>query len=521
MLVCDLNAYVVPDKVTSLGRNVSGQSSWVQDLNGYAVPGKATSEEGSKGWDQEVPVESGCVRCSWLSNCGMTLAFGDGSVCRVRDLSGASSSSGHGHALRCDAVVSDLWGCQQSGLLVASLSNATILAWCLTSGAEVLRMKCEAPPSAITGFGSLSNNNLCVVASTTQKGPKGVGGHVHVWSISPRARSSRNGGVSFSAMDCSSNDTLFASSFRGGQTKVGAGEGGMGGLVAAAKGGGGGEGVGAGGGRKRLQALSRFAALEAKLKAEKMNASLLHAVAVQHRINSLWADHSGAMVACATSSGGVIIIRLDDMSCSGPSLRMLARSQNLTQDLSLYMPVLGSTIMDGTLMEWLIARGKDRHLQQLLSVRPSAALMPLACGKSALELATLMRSSQILEQLLLAAVEFVRNGEPAFDAIASPEAAAGGRGGSRVRGGGGGDSQPNLRQNGVENGCRLVPPAMRRVTDCIRIALQSVDMAEVIFRFLRQVKKKSQNKNVYNNNCWRLTRCSPAPLCSLRYNCHF
>ena len=40
---------------------------------------------------------------------------------------------------------------------------------------------------------------------------------------------------------------------------------------------------------------------------------------------------------------------------------------------------------------------------------------------------------------------------------------------------------------GGGGGVRLLPPAMRRVTDCIRVALQSVDMAEVILRFLRNL----------------------------------
>lgn len=452
--------------------NVSQKSS--KHLLLGNVPRKGVSKTGSNGWDQVAPVESNRVLCSWLSDNGLTLAYGDGSVCRVRDLSGTPSEV---HALRCHAAVSDLWGSHQSGLLIASLANASILGWCLTSAAVVLRIKCEAVPNAISGFGTIAENNLSVVASTMHKAPRGrgFGGHVHVWRISSRGTDSKDEGLFADALGlneqtpCPSKDARGPSAsgcYRSGgpatngeQTKSTLRH-----------------QIHVQPHHQRHPTFSRLAALDAKLKAEKMSATLLHEVAVRHRINGLWADQSGAMVAGATSSGGVIVIRLDDISCSGPSLRMLTRSHNLTQDLSLYMPVLGSTLMDGSLMEWLIASGKDRHLQQLLSVRPSAALMPLACGKSALELATLMRSSQTLEQLLLAAVEFARNGEPAFDAIASPEANAGGRGGGRKR------------RKVVERGLRLVPPAMRRVTDCIRVALQSVDMAEVIFRFLRQLE---------------------------------
>ena len=78
--------------------------------------------------------------------------------------------------------------------------------------------------------------------------------------------------------------------------------------------------------------------------------------------------------------------------------------------------------------------------------------------------ATLMRSSKTLEMLLEAAVRFARCGEPQFHALLS--------------------DSPNVADR---TDTQLLPPAMRRVTDCIRVALQSSDMAEVILRFLRQL----------------------------------
>ena len=65
----------------------------------------------------------------------------------------------------------------------------------------------------------------------------------------------------------------------------------------------------------------------------------------------------------------------------------------------------------------------------------------------------------------------LRNGEAGLSDRTGASVGSGAGGGG---GGGGG-------------GVRLLPPAMRRVTDCIRVALQSVDMAEVILRFLRNL----------------------------------
>ena len=39
-----------------------------------------------------------------------------------------------------------------------------------------------------------------------------------------------------------------------------------------------------------------------------------------------------------------------------------------------------------TSVQWLIISGRDNELAQLLAARPSAALLPLECGKSALDL---------------------------------------------------------------------------------------------------------------------------------------
>ena len=174
----------------------------------------------------------------------------------------------------------------------------------------------------------------------------------------------------------------------------------------------------------------------------------------------------GRLLVAGSVQNHVTIYRLDDLAQSGPPLKMLKRSTNLKQDLQLYMHTLGNTLLDGTLLEWLIVNSKELELAQLLQIRPGVCLLPLACGKSALELATLMRSAKTLEHLLEAAVSFALNGEPSFTLV--------------------GPNGPRGEHPSHAN-IRLLPPAMRRVTDAIRVALHSEDMSQVIARFLRQL----------------------------------
>jgi len=149
----------------------------------------------------------------------------------------------------------------------------------------------------------------------------------------------------------------------------------------------------------------------------------------------------------------------------------------------------GPILMDGSLVEWLISSGHEKELRLLLHLRPSVALLELSrlsgmeaadqaqfidTRKTPFELAILLRRDKTLEALLHAAARYAKCGEPAM-AIASKAGTS--------------------KKQGVDAqvGKGLLPPAMRRVTDCLRDALRSQDhmMADVLRKFLMTLEPVS------------------------------
>jgi hypothetical protein len=383
-----------------------------------------------------IPVESGAAKHAWSSEDGLTLAYTDACICRVKDL----QTNSEVHAFHCDVNVTSIWGSKDGKVLATGLSS-TVIVWCLSSAARLLHLDCTVPLRSISGFGSLNENNLSIVVGVVRRDQKGNG--VHIWHIQSTTvtAESRNEGLFSQTLNRNTKmhmDTQF--------TRCSSDPTSMFGYLSK---------------DIRSDTLNKLVALEAKHKAVSVSANLVHEFPTREGINCIWVDSLGDMLAFGTVQGNMTIYKLDDLEHTGPSLKMLKRSRNLCADIHRYMKNLGTVLLDGTLLEWLISNGMDTELQQILRVRPSSSLLLLSCGVSALELAVLMRASRTLELLLWAAVEFATHGEPKFNekVLPSVEGAA----------------------------IRLVPPAMRRVTSCIQVALQSVDMAAVAARFLHHL----------------------------------
>ena len=470
-------------------------SLWTYDIPDMSVLLNETKDEVH--FQEFGLVKSGAVRSTWMSQDGKVLAFSDNAVCRIQDLQNGSDLK----EFCCNAEILGIWGSKDNKVLVTGLSNSSIIVWCLSSSVELLRLACEAPIRSICGYGNIDQENLSIVAGTMMTHNGSKRSSIRVWRItgnpskptlhgrlfrnaSKGARSPNipeNEAVDTNADMMTPGDShpLSPDKERSASKSTAASS-----PVPVRP--------------KRGGTLETLAVLEAKHKARYMVATLIHEFPTHHGINCISADPDGNWLLFGTTHGHVTMYRLDDLRQCGPSLKMFQHSHNTSQDIMRYMSSLGTTLLDGSLMQWLIVNGRVDELNTLLSVRPSAALMPLEvcmtlisicmlkvvfvgqhywalktlnvngfkqCGKSALELATLMRSSKTLELLLFAAVEFALKGEPHFDAL--------------------GGFIPSASKN--EDRTRLLPPAMRRVTDCIRLALQSIDMTEVISRFLHQL----------------------------------
>lgn len=187
------------------------------------------------------------------------------------------------------------------------------------------------------------------------------------------------------------------------------------------------------------------------------------------------------MVAFGGGESMISIYRMDTLHLSGPTTRMLrqTRGDALHEEIRRYAEQLGPVLIDGSLVEWLISSGRDDELQTLLSVRPSASLFllprdpknPKIPRKTPFELAILTRRDKALSFLLAAAARFAQHGEPIMDKSNTASSAMRRRRTILARkvnakplpGGGTGDQ---------EKAAKLLPPALRYVTSCMKDALR-------------------------------------------------
>ena len=203
------------------------------------------------------------------------------------------------------------------------------------------------------------------------------------------------------------------------------------------------------------------------------------------------------MVAFAGGESVVSIYRMDTLHLSGPTTRMLRQTRGtaLHDEMRRYAQNLGPVLSDGSLVEWLILSGRDEELQTLLSVRPSASLFllprdskdPSCLRRTPFQLAILTRRDKALAHLLAAAAAFAHHGEPFLDRSDRGMRPARRRRLNHVQ------SMHGLQQSKKHNShqCeRLLPPALRYVTACIRDALRSEDlhMEEVVMEFLSSLE---------------------------------
>lgn len=187
-------------------------------------------------------------------------------------------------------------------------------------------------------------------------------------------------------------------------------------------------------------------------------------------VNCLHVTQDGSTLCVGGRDKYISFYRLDTLSLCGPSMPMLKRSSDASLDISQHKSALGPLLMEGTMMEWILKDDKVKALETLLHHRPGAALLPLPDGTSTFDTAIRLRRSRILATLLKAVVNFTMNGEEsiAVHGWEHPEPHA---------------DYP-IRQGAF---WRLPSPALRRVTDCFKLALRLRDMTEVVKRFLNDL----------------------------------
>ena len=189
----------------------------------------------------------------------------------------------------------------------------------------------------------------------------------------------------------------------------------------------------------------------------------------------------GDMVAFAGGESVVSIYRMDTLHLSGPTTRMLRQTRGtaLHDEIKRYAGNLGPVLSDGSLVEWLISSGRDEELQTLLTLRPSASLFllpadskdPASQRKTPFELAILTRRDRALSYLLNAAAVFAHHGEPHLDRAGALTTQARRRYHPLHRSQSAHSMQKTEQDEGRASD-RLLPPAMRFVTACIKEALR-------------------------------------------------
>jgi hypothetical protein len=372
------------------------------------------------------------VRCIWVSENGLLLAYCIEFDCFVRPL-----SVHDGPVMRLTSntdKISSVWGSKDCRLLVTGhyVAGEAIL-WCLITGRALKKIDALQGCKAVSGFGRVSDAHCpLTLVFGCDKSSDGVS----VWRVNLDSDDHVQpaGRTHLSAQD-SCKDVLSGLS---------------------------------------SDASKRNAHMEAqaRIKPGELSVEHLYSFPTIHDVHCVLSSADGSTLFFAGRERNISIYRLDRLSTSGPSLKMFQRSRDARQMLRQHHHAVGLLLNDGSLMEWLLQDELDDALAELLLHRPGAALLPLTDGvTSTFQLAIKMRRSEVLHRLLSAAVRFTTEGEPEVHVA-----------GAWAHGLGNRSPRANADNPSQElEDLRLPCPALIRVTDCLVYALKSANMSQVCF----------------------------------------
>lgn len=409
--------------------NMSAEPTYVESLWGYALE----QQMNSAGTDQVFSSKTGQkgalkVRCMWMPSDGSILAYAINDVIIIRSLED-EDYNGDYVALNAPDKVSSMWGSSDKRILVSGhYSEGIIIVWCLLSGKELRRIDCGGNVKSVSGFGRLIGNALepLTIVAGTDKAVNGI----RFWTVKLSKLSLQAQKMSIERSQSYSRSVRSGSLWSLGHAG--------------------------------LDIIPPLASDEVIVESSTR-------FPTQNGVNCLVVSEDGSTLCVGGREKCISFYRLDTLHLCGPSLMMLKRSSDPCLDISQYNSHLGPLLMEGTLMEWLLKSEQDMALDTLLQHRPGAALLPLPDGTSTFDMAIRLRRSTILAKLLEAVVRFTIEGE---DQISIH----------------GGNSESDAVSS-IQNSAfwRLPSPALRRVTDCLNLALKSKDMTEVIKRFLDEL----------------------------------
>ena len=242
--------------------------------------------------------QSSKVRCVWVSDDGERVAYAVEHYCFVRSLDAPEPSDGaeapaDGRAplsLACDDKVSCVWGCRDGLLLFTGhFAQGVVVVWCLRSGKRLSRIDCAGGVKDVYGFGTClphpggGGKGLTIAIGCSKAGAH----HVSLYSIRLSADSESALSWLRCRSACSSNgDAQPAPAHIDGDDV-------------------------------RIERLYRLPALES--------------------VNCVRTSCDGAVAAFGGRGHCISIYRLDTLELCGPSLMMLKRSTDPSNDIASQM----------------------------------------------------------------------------------------------------------------------------------------------------------------------------------------